>query len=79
MQNTPQNAAGFSPFQFVGKNLNKLSSTFSDNLPALSVKPSEVLQDKLNALNSVRWAFITSENDKKNKRALCLHLKTSEK
>lgn len=64
-----------SPFQPVGKNY-KLRSTLSDNLPAVSTKPSEVLQDKLNALHSERRAFIISENDEKIKRASCLYLKT---
>ena len=75
-KSSPQKTAGFSPFQLVGKNL-KLTSTLSDNLPALPTKPSEVLQDKLNALHSARRAFIIFKNDEEIKRALCLYLRSN--
>ena len=76
-KNSLQNTAGFSPFQLVlGRNL-KLPLTLSDNLPALSMKPSsEVLQDNLNALHSARRAFIVSENDEKIKIALWHNVRT---
>ena len=46
-RNSLQNTAGFSTFQLVLGRNPKLSSTLSDNLPALSMKPSsEVLQEQ---------------------------------
>ena len=77
-ENSLQNVAGFSPFQLVlGKNP-KLPSTLSDDLPALSMKPSsEVIQENLNAIHSARKAFITSENNRKIKRAVTHYLRTT--
>ena len=73
-----QNTTGSSPFQLVLGRNPKLPSTLSDNVPALSMKPSsEVLQDNLNALNSARRAFIASENDEIIKRALFHNARTS--
>ena len=51
VKRSPQNAAGFSPFQFVLGIHPKFPSTLSDNLSALSIKPSEVLQDNLKVLH----------------------------
>ena len=66
-KNSLQKTVGFSPFQLVLGRNPKLPLTLSDNLPALSMKPSsEVLQDNLNALHSARRAFIASANDEKN-------------
>lgn len=52
-KNILQNTAGISPFQLVLGRKSKLSSTLSDNLFDLSIKPcSEVLQDILSAVHS---------------------------
>ena len=77
-KNSLQNTAGFSQFQLVLGRNPKRPSTLSDNLPALSMKPSsEVLQDNLNVQHSARRAFIASENDEKIKRAFCHTIRTS--
>lgn len=77
-KNSLQNVAGFSPFQLVlGKNP-KLPAVLSDDLPALSMKPSsEVIQENLNAIHSARKAFIAIENDRKIKRALTHNVRTT--
>ena len=67
-KNNLQNAAGFSQFQLVLGRNPKFPSSLSDNLLALSTKPSEVLQDNLKVLHWARWAFIASENDGKSKQ-----------
>ena len=77
-KNSLQNTAGFSQFQLVLGRNPKRPSTLSDNLPALSMKPSsEVLQDDLNPLNSAIRAFIASEKNEKIKRILCHNIRTS--
>ena len=48
-----QNVAGFSPFQLVFATNFKLPATLSDDLPALSIKPSsQIVQENLNAIHS---------------------------
>ena len=77
-KNSLQNVAGFSPFPLVlGKNP-KLPYTLSDELPALTTKPtSQAILENLTAIHNARPAFIASENDERIKRALAHNIRTT--
>ena len=77
-KNSLHNVNGFTPFQLsIGTNP-KLPSTLSDELPALTTKPtSKVLSEHLYALHKAREAFVESENSDKIRRALTHNVRSS--
>ena len=77
-KNILQNVAAFSTFQLVLGTNPKLTATLSDDLPALSIKPSsQIVQENLNAIHSARAAFVASENSERIRRALLHNVRTS--
>ena len=77
-KNIRQNVAAFSTFQLVLGTNPKLTATLSDDLPALSIKPSsQIVQENLNAIHSARAAFVASENSERIRRALLHNVRTS--
>ena len=77
-KNILQNVAAFSTFQLVLGTNPKLTATISDDLPALSIKPSsQIVQENLNAIHSTRAAFVASENSEIIRRALLHIVRTS--
>ena len=77
-KNSLQNVTSFSPFQLVLGTNHKLPATLSDDLPALSIKPSsQIVQQNLNAIHSACAAVIASENSERIQRTLLNNVRTS--